>query len=88
MKLLVQSDDYGFTIRDHRRCVRRVKKRHHHLHGAVCQHAVRAVCVERIKDCPHVCFGIDINIVSGSRVRIRRTFPPSSTKTGNLCAPT
>lgn len=75
MKLLVKSDDYGFTTGVTDGIVDAMKNGIITCTGLFANMPSAAYAVERIKECPHVCFGIDINIVSGPCVADPKQIP-------------
>lgn len=75
MKLLVKSDDYGFTKGVTEGIVDAMKNGIITCTGLFANMPSAAYAVERIKECPHVCFGIDINIVSGPCVADPKQIP-------------
>ena len=65
MKLLVQSDDYGFTKGVVDGCIDAVKNGYLGNTGLFANMPCAEYAVERIKAYPQICFGIDINVASG-----------------------
>ena len=75
MKLLVQSDDYGFTKGIVDGMCDAFENGIITSVGLFANMPCREYAVKRIKDYPHICFGIDINVVSGPSVADPKLLP-------------
>ncbi len=75
MKLLVKSDDYGFTKAVTAGVYDAMKNGIITSTGLFSNMPSAKKAVEFIQDCPHVCFGIDINVVSGPCVSDPKKIP-------------
>ena len=75
MKLLVQSDDYGFTKGVVEGVIDAVSNGYLRNTGLFANMPIAEYAVDRIKDFPEVCFGIDINVASGPCVADKKKLP-------------
>lgn len=75
MKLIVKSDDYGFTKGVTDGTFEAMKNGIITCTGLFSNMPSAVYAVEKIKECPHVCFGIDINVVSGPCVSDPKDIP-------------